>query len=883
MSKPKLFLIDGMAQLYRSFFAVRQLSNSKGFPTNALFGFTMILRKLVKDDKPDYWAVCWDTPEPTFRHQLYPSYKAQRAAMPDELSPQVDYVEKLCNALNLSLIKKPGYEADDIIGTLALKAAKAGLQVIILSGDKDMGQLVNEDILVMRMEKGNYVLHDANGVKNWLGVFPNQIVDFLSLVGDTSDNVPGVAGIGDKGAAKLLEEFKTLDNLLENAEKVSRKSYREALLKESSKAILARQLVTLDTNVPIEFNLEQLKYKEADYKTAYEVFSEVEFKSLVQEFALLQPTLLNSPQSLVNNEEKLSYQKITSDTELKSFLDKLWANDEFSFIIELSSDNQISQMSFSFAPGNAYQFDFNLFGLAPNQVLEPLQDIWSNGFLAKKTHDSKQALIILNNFYQKSDNLIDGATKIAFENLTEDTLLAAYLLNPEENRYSLVELAQEYLGVSSDNFSKYDKADIIGRLAIVFHKKLQEMGLEDIYLNFELPLVEIIYNMERVGIKVDLETLSELSKEFDEELKTLSTEIYALAGQEFNINSPMQLATIFEKLNIHISRKTATGKVSTSADVLDELAHEYELPRKVIDYREVAKFKNTYIDILPKLINSKTGRVHTTINQTVAATGRLSCSNPNLQSIPVNSILGRNIRKAFVADEGYILLSADYSQIELRLLAHIANDEKMTEAFQKGEDIHTKTAKEVFGAETEEELKAKRRLAKSTNFGIAYGVGAFGLAQRVGISRSEAKEAIEKYYATYTGIRYYMADIPEKGRQNQGIVRTIFGRIRRLNDLNNSNHNLRTRAEREAINAPIQGTAADLVKLAMIRIYNRLKEENLKSRMLLQVHDELLLEVLPSELDRVKELVKNEMEQVYSLKVPLVAEVHIGKNWLELK
>lgn len=881
MSKPKLFLIDGMAQLYRSFFAVRQLANSKGFPTNALFGFTMILRKLIKDDKPDYWAVCWDTPEPTFRHQLYPSYKAQRAAMPDELSPQVGYVEKLCQALNISLIKKPGYEADDIIGTLCLKAVEAGLQVIILSSDKDMGQLVNQDVSIMRFEKGSYVLHDINGVKKWLGVLPSQIIDYLSLVGDSSDNVPGIPGIGDKGAAKLLEEFNTLDNLLQNADKVSRKSYREALLTQANKAIVARQLVTIDTNVDVALNLEELKFKQANPQLAYEVFSELEFKSLVQEFAAAQPTNLSSSPA-ITFEEKRYYQKVNSELELKNFLDKLWASDEFAFAIGLSADNQISNLSFSFAPGNAFQFDFNLFGLTSTQVLEALQDIWTNGFIAKKVHDSKQALTILNNFYHQLNNA-SQTSRICFENLIEDTLLAAYLLNPEENRYSLTELAQEYLGISSDSFLEYDKADITGRLAIVLHKQLQEMGLEEIYLNLELPLVEIIYEMEQVGIKVDPSTLLVLSQEFEEELKRLSTEIYQLAGQEFNINSPTQLATVFEKLNIVISRKTPTGKVSTGADVLEELAITYELPKKIIDYREIAKLKNTYIDALPKLINPKTGRVHTTINQTIAATGRLSCSNPNLQSIPVNSLLGRNVRKAFIAGDGYVLLSADYSQIELRLLAHIAKDEKMTEAFQRGEDIHTKTAREVFGAKTDEELKAKRRLAKSTNFGIAYGVGAFGLAQRVGISRSEAKEAIEKYYATYTGVRQYMTEIPEQGRQQNGIVRTLLGRIRKLKDLTNSNHNLKARAEREAINAPIQGTAADLVKLAMIKIYQRLKAENLKSRMLLQVHDELLLEVIPEEISQLKELVKTEMEQVYLLNVPLLVEIHLGKNWLELK
>jgi DNA polymerase-1 len=882
MTKPRLFLIDGMAYLYRSFFAVRQLVNSKGFPTNALFGFTMMLRKIMKDDKPDYWAVCWDTPEPTFRHELYPEYKAQRAAMPDELSPQVFYTEKLCQALNVPLVKKPGYEADDIIGTLAVKAAKAGLEVVILSGDKDMGQLVNEDISIMRMEKGNYVLHKSQEVKNWLGVLPNQIVDMLSLVGDSSDNVPGVPGIGDKGAAKLLEEFGSLDNLLANADKVGRKSYREALLLHAEKAKLARQLVTIDTNVPIDLNLESLKVKNPDSKTAYEVFSDLEFRSLTQEFATA--SSIEDKKKVSISEENLHYQQITDIKQLKDFLEKLWASDEFAFSIEHTSDNQIKAISFSFAPATAYQIGLGMFGLSYEEVLIELKDIWTNGLLAKKVHDSKQALSLLNVAYQDlAQKQSQEFVNFHFENLIADVFLAAYLLNPEESKYSLQDLAQEYLGITTDNFSKFDKADLVWRLTMVLNNHLENMGLMDLYQNIEVPLVDILYDMEQIGVKVDPNSLLELSHHFEEELKTLSSEIYKLAGQEFNINSPTQLASIFEKLNITVSRKTKTGKVSTSADVLEELATSYELPKKVIDYRELAKLKNTYIDALPKLINPKTGRVHTTINQTIAATGRLSSSNPNLQNIPIRSELGRSIRKAFIAEEGYMLLSADYSQIELRLLAHIAKDEKMTEAFQNNEDIHTKTAREVFGAKTEEELKSKRRLAKATNFGIAYGVGAFGLAQRVGISRSEAKEAIENYYALYTGVRRYMEETPKEGRNQKGIVRTLFGRIRRLTDLSNSNHNLQARAEREAINAPIQGTAADLVKLAMIRIYRKLKQEKLKTRMLLQVHDELLLEVLPNELEKVKKIVKQEMEQVYPLDVPLLVEIQVGKNWFELK
>lgn len=879
MSKPKLFLIDGMAHLYRSFFAIRQLANSKGLPTNAVFGFTMLLRKLMKEDKPDYWAVCWDTIEPTFRHELYPEYKANRAAIPDDLPPQIEYVAKVCEALNIPTIKKPGYEADDIIGTFAVKGAAAGLQVVILTSDKDMGQLVNENVSIMRLEKGNYVLNNAEGVKNWLGVRPDQVIDYLSLVGDSSDNVPGVPGIGEKGASGLLAEFDSLDNLIANADKVSRKSYREALLTQADKAKLARQLVTIDINVPIEFDLAKLRRIEPNNKAAFEIFSELEFRALTQEFAVIEPENLFS--TVDNNSsviENLHYHQITNPTELKSFLDKLWASDEFAFSLEIAANNEkVDKISFSLSPTNAYKIDFSQTSLDYQETFLALKDIWENGFLAKRVHDGKNNLIILNQVY----NTLSSQTKL--ENVVADTLLAAYLLNPEENRYSLAELAQEYLGISPENFPQFDKADLTNRLTITLHNKLQTMGLEDLYHRFELPLVEIIYDMEQTGIKLDLQILEELSKEFEEEIKRLSQEIFSLAGEEFNINSPAQLANIFEKLNIAVSRKTKTGKISTSADVLEELADNYELPKKIIDYREVAKLKNTYIDALPKLVNAKTGRIHTTMNQVGTATGRLSSINPNLQNIPVRSELGRKIRRAFVAEEGHVLLSADYSQIELRLLAHIAKDEKMTEAFKNGEDIHTKTAKEVFGAKTEEELKNKRRLAKATNFGIAYGVGAFGLAQRVGISRSEAKEAIANYYATYTGIRHYMEEIPKQGREQNGIVRTLFGRIRRLTDLNNKNHNLQARAEREAINAPIQGTAADLVKLAMINVYNHLKAENLKAKMLLQVHDELLLSVPENEVEKVKEIVKKEMEQVYSLDVPLIAEVHTGKNWLELK
>lgn len=885
MKKKRLYLIDGMSHLYRSFFAIRRLSNSKGFPTNAIYGFTMMLRKIIKDDKPDYLAVCFDTPERTFRHDGYEAYKANRALMPDDLSPQVEYVQHVCDAFNVPLVKAPGFEADDVIGTLAVKAVAAHMQAVIVSNDKDMGQLVNDDICIMKWDKTGYILCDDKAVKAWLGVWPHQVVDLLGLMGDSSDNVPGAPGIGEKGAIQLIEQFGSIEGALANWEQVTRKTYRESLRDHAEQIRLSRRLVTIHTDIPIALDLEALKCREANRAKAYELFTELEFSALVNEFAPAAGEAPVAVKAVAAQPLQLSYRSVNDVNDLKRVTDAMWANDGFAFACKAGEKDEahmLTGLSFSPAIGSADRIDLATLDTA--RVLEPLRDIWTNGFIAKTVHDSKQALTLLNNAYRQVSRESGGARPpdLHFEGLADDTLLAAYLLNPDQLRYGLPELAQEYLGIEIVAAAEMDAADITLRLAPVLRQRLAAEGMENLYLNFELPLVDILYDMEQVGVAIDTGALSELSVQFDEMLGKLQQEIYKLAGQEFNINSPMQLGEIFEKLNFHLSRKTKTGRISTSADVLEELADKYELPRKILDYRELAKLKSTYIDALPRLINSDTGRVHTTFNQTVAGTGRLSSTNPNLQNIPVRSDSGRQIRRAFVPAPGYVLLSADYSQIELRLLAHITGDPIMTRAFQNGEDIHTTTAREVFGAKTDAELRAARRLAKTTNFGIAYGVGAFGLAQRVGISRTEAKEAIDNYYNTYTGVRTYMEELPEQSRQD-GIVRTLFGRIRRLPDLNNQNRNLRARAEREAINAPIQGTAADLVKLAMIKVVRRLKNEKLQARLLLQVHDELLLEVPPHELDKVKALVKTEMENVYKLDVPLEVEVRAGNNWLELK
>ncbi|MBL8151137.1 MAG: DNA polymerase I, partial [Blastocatellia bacterium] len=788
------------------------------------------------------------------------------------------------------LLKLSGYEADDVIGTMACKAAAEGINVTIVSNDKDMCQLINEQIKLMRWDKNGYLICDREGVKNWLGVAPNKVVDLLGLMGDSSDNVPGAPGIGEKGALQIIEQFGSIESALEKWSEVTKKTYRESLRDHAEQIRLSRKLVTIETALPIDIEFETLRLQPINYSAAQELFSELEFNTVTRDLSkfttIREPD--NTPNKKANNNkvekvdvaEGLSYRKVASEEEFNSIVRKLWADDSFSFAVVADSSQEIRKLSFSFAQGQAAEVDFDI--LSPKLVLEKLSDVWSNGFLQKSVHDSKSALTLLNKAYRK---LFPGRAEIHFDALKDDTFLAAYLLNPGQGSYSLSELARIHLNVEQPftlGQTQYDEADITGRLVPILREKLQQAGLEDIYTEIELPLVAILYDMEQIGIAVDTGALAELSHQLDEFLKVLTTEIYSAAGQEFNINSPQQLGEIFEKLSFDTSKKTKTGKISTSAEVLEELATKYELPRKVIEYREVAKLKNTYADALPKLIDQKTGRVHTTFNQTVTTTGRLSSSNPNLQNIPIRTEVGKKIRKAFVAASGYKVLSADYSQIELRLLAHITGDPKMTEAFQKGEDIHTKTAIEVFGAKTEQEQKVARRLAKATNFGIAYGVGAFGLSQNVGISRKEAKEAIENYYATYKQVRNYMEELPEKARKD-GVVKTLFGRLRKLPDLNQTNHNLRARAEREAINMPIQGTAADLVKMAMIKICKKFKAEKLQTRLLLQVHDELLFEVLPNEMERVKEIVKKEMEQVYPLNVPLVVDLKVGDNWMELK
>ncbi len=903
--KKRLFLVDGMSQIYRAYYALPSLSNSRGLPTNAIYGFTMMLRKLITSEKPDYLGVAFDGPERTFRHDAFEGYKATRTAMPDDLTLQIPYIARLCKALRVPIIREPGFEADDIIGTLAAQAERAGLDVVIVTNDKDMNQLVTDRVKILRTERtGEMKMLDAKAVEEKMGVPPHQVVELLGLWGDTIDNIPGAPGIGEKGAKQIIQQYGTVENAIAHADEIARKTYRESLKNNVDLIRQSLDLVKIACEMPITLNLDTLFYEAPDRRAAYELFHELEFAQLVREFSDGAEGTKAAATVAVSASGKAHYTQVTSRGELDRVIESLRGKKRIGLSI---ADRKGVVYGVAIAPEamKAALIDFEKFE-AKQDPLSKMKEALENGSVRKAVHDWKGALTLLDRCARQSEESnaplmafaveSDGGIKdfcaaIRIEGVEDDTMIAAYLLDSNRANYRPQDLAREFLGLEmAETIEGFDEdtartlqtADLTLQLASLLREKITEMELDRVYRKIELPLVEILFDMERIGVRIDLAALDKAGREMENELARLTEEIYKLAGEEFNINSPGQLGDVFEKLNFEVGRKTKTGKISTSVDVLEDLALKYELPQKIIDYREIAKLKNTYVDALPKLIDSRTGRVHTTLNQAVSATGRLSSTNPNLQNIPIRSELGRRIRAAFVASPGYRLMSADYSQIELRVFAHITSDPVMTEAFKRGEDIHARTAREVFGATTKQEESDARRLAKIVNFAIPYVIGPFGLAQRTGLSRAQAKKVIADYYETYTGVRRYMEDTPKQVRES-GVVRTIFGRIRPIPDINNRSHALRSRAEREAINAPIQGTAADLVKIAMIRVYERLRREKLGARMVLQVHDELLLEVPEREVARTTEVVREEMESVHELAVPLVVDVGVGNNWMEAK
>ncbi|HEU0175312.1 MAG TPA: DNA polymerase I [Blastocatellia bacterium] len=879
-NKKRLFLVDGMSNIFRSYYAIRGLSNSKGQPTNATYGFTVTLRKLMKDHRPDYLGVVLDSKEMTFRQEQYADYKAHRPDMPEDLVAQLPYILRVCEALRVPVLRIPRYEADDIIGALATQATDAGLQTVVVTNDKDLSQLVRDDeVLMLRVDKNGENLLNEDGVKAKYGVRPNQIVDWLGLMGDAVDGIPGAPGIGEKGAASLLAEFDTIDNALANWEQVKKKTYRESLRDHADQIRFSRELARIDLKVPVKLDLGTLIVEEPDQKLAYELFNELEFAQLKQEFKGGAKPGEAAPANKSGG--AASYRRLTKVEDLRQLVKTFYDREQFSFALSETESGKLGVVAFSTSSGTADYFDFENCD-APRESVNLLKDAFGNGLIEKSTHDLKRAIRLLT------------PLGVDLENVTDDTMLQAYLLNSDRAKYELPQLASEYLdhSITPDQESTVAEcADSTGRLADVLNARIledkiqydfQQEKLDFVYRKIEMPLIPLLYEMEEAGFRVDTGVLAKLAVEMEKELNKLSKKIYELAGREFNIGSPQQLGEIFEELNYQVSRRTATGKIATSRDVLDELAEKYELPRLIIEHRELAKLKGTYVDAFPQLINPADGRIRTTLNQTIAATGRLSSVNPNLQNIPIRTEMGRRIRRAFIPADGHVLLSADYSQIELRLLAHVTRDEVMLETFRRGEDIHARTARAVFNAKTAEEMKDARRKAKIVNFGIAYVIGPFGLAQRVGLSRNEAKKVIDEYYRTYPGVKKYMDELPDLARENACEVRSIFGRKRWAPDLEGKGA-ARARAEREAVNMPMQGSSSDIVKLAMLRVAESLRREKLKARMILQVHDELVFEVPKKEVEKTGEVVKAAMENAAKIDAPLIVEIGVGENWMDAK
>lgn len=901
-SKPKrVFLIDTMSHIFRAFFApmgARQepLRNSKGQVTQAVFVFTNMLRKLLADENPDYIAAVFDSPEKTFRHDSFADYKANRAAMPDDLSSQMPYIVRVCEAFNIPILRHPGFEADDIIGTLAQKVAEKKMQAVIVSNDKDLCQLVRDPLIVCMRQNSQNVKRkvavppieycDEAWVESKFGVPPTKIIDLLGLMGDSIDNIPGAPGIGEKGALKLVLEYGSAEGAMANADKVTHKTYRESLQNNQEIIRQSLELATIHTTMPIELDLDALKHREPNRNLAYALFRELEFTALTREFADSMPLfagLDDAPDAPVAR----NYQLINKREDLDKLTRRLWETEHWSFEVD-SSNSPPKASSFDKLPppgvaiataaGASYYVDLENFEDGKESAIESLKDILSNGFLEKVSYDLKGNLAVLHKI---------GITP---EAVADDVCIAAYLIDSgrknDLDTLSQINLGADALvevpeGWTESQYRTAERADYIVQLAPMLRKKIVEDDLEMIYKEIEMPMISLLYKIEMAGMKVDVDALKGFSDFVSTELDTLREKIYAIAGHEFNINSPKQVGEVLQELNIETGRKTATGQISTSKDILTELALTYEIAQFIIDFRELDKLKATYSDVLPTQIASD-GRIHGKLNQTVAATGRLSSTDPNLQNIPNRTELGQQIRRAFIPEKGFKLISADYSQLELRLLAYVTRDERMLEAFKNNEDIHAQTAKLVFGAKDEKELKEKRRLAKIVNFAIAYAVEAFGLSQRVGLTRAEAKKVIEDYYETYKGVKKFMDETPEAARE-KGFVTSIYGRRRYFPSINDRNFNVRTRAEREAINMPLQGTASDIVKIAMLKVDQDLERAGLKTQMIMQVHDELLFESPETEVEKAMEIIKKSMESAVELDVPLTVEVGAGDNWMSVK
>ncbi len=937
---PTLFLIDGSSQMYRAYHALSGLTSPDGRATNAVFGFVAMLRKLLADHRPTHIVCAFDLAGPTFRSDLADTYKANRPPMPQDLVDQVPWVHQACEALGVKVLTSEGFEADDVIGTLAERGAAAGFDVAIVTGDKDFFQLVGGPVRVFN-PRDNGTWYDEPGVVGKFGVPPSKVVDVLSLMGDAVDNVKGVPGIGEKGARDLILQFGSLDALLEGAERVTQKRYREALVAHQDEARQSRDLVTIRVDVPIDLGLESFRYEGANRDRCFALFSRLGFRTLTHHYApAATPAPDQSPSAAggtvtdalldaASNEDgevtapestpdavpaavtgPRDYAIVESLEALAAVVMNMRASGRFGIHVlgDASAPMRARIVGLAVAlPDSRVRYVpighralVEVSNLSERRVLETLRPVLEDPGIEKIGHDVKFAAIVL------------ARHGVAIGQPGLDTMLASYLLDSTRAPHALEDISLVYLGhaaardeetygrgakatapadlpASATLTFACERADLPLRLAEPLRAKLAEGGLDELYRTMELPLLPVLADIEQAGVRIDVHALAELSQTIERDVQERSAKAYELAGGQFNINSPKQLSEVlFDKLQLPASRKTGKTKVaSTSVDVLEELAQIHELPRLVLEWRTLQKLKGTYIDALPLLVHPDTGRVHTSFNQAVAATGRLSSSDPNLQNIPIRTELGREIRKAFVADPGCVLISADYSQIELRVLAHLSGDAALIEAFQRGEDIHDRTALGIFGANSGLDRKEMRSRAKMVNYALLYGKTAFTLARDIGVSQQAAQAFIDAYFAGFPGVRVFIDRTLQEARVS-GVVKTIFGRRRPVPELNSSNGQVRAATERVAVNMPIQGTAADIMKRAMIDVHQALMARpagpaGRRARMILTVHDELLFEVPREEASEVAALVKTLMEGAVPLAVPLTVDVGTGENWNDAK
>lgn len=925
MKKEKFVIIDAMALAYKAYFAFisRPLSTSSGEPTSAVYGFTSQIFKIIEDTKPDYLAVAFDSKEKTFRHERYELYKSSRAQMPDDMIPQLKRLREITEAFDIPIFILPGYEADDLVGTVVKKAEENGFISYMVTPDKDYVQLVNENTSLVIPGKSSEEMDiiDEIKVREKYGFNPTQMIDYLALVGDSSDDIPGVAGIGPKTATPLLTEFGSVENIYSNIDKIEKAGLKKKLEENKDNAFLSKELATIVTNVPIDIDFNECRFENPDIEKLNSLFKELEFKTFPQRLSKLfgdkskkSGTITESvPQEENSDEpvssfEKVEYTLINTEEGALQLVKKLEASGIFVFDTETDSldtfNAKLAGVAFCMKEGEAFFVATNPFiendglfqkdlsdRLAVNEFIKIFKPVFENNSLRKICQNGKFDIAILR------------TNGIEVNNFYFDTMLASYIIDPDQ-KHGMDFLSEKYLGhtpipikniigekkdpslifdADVEKLSEYscEDGDVTLRLYHVFDKMLKSNNQQKLAYEIEFALVPVLEDMERTGVRLDIKSLNAFSKELQEQISQFQKEIYKHADEEFNINSTKQLQTIlFEKLNLPFTKKTKTG-YSTDANALEDLKGKHPLIDIILDYRQVTKLKSTYADALPNLINPATGRVHTTYNQTVASTGRLSSLNPNLQNIPIRTDLGKEIRKAFVPrDKNHIILSADYSQIELRIMASICEDEGLMSAFLNNEDIHSSTAALVFRVPVSEVTPDMRRKAKEVNFGILYGIGAFGLKTRLGITQTHAKEIIDTYFSTFKRVKSFMDDSIKKAKET-GYAETLLRRRRYLKNINSQNRVVRQFEERVAINMPIQGTAADMIKIAMIKIHDELKRRKSKTRMVLQVHDELVFDMHKSEVEELKPLIKKIMEEALPLKVPILVETGVGDNWLE--